>query len=119
MQRIFIAAVFFISLSLGAPAQAPQPAPPTVESAESLASKGRLDKALAMLDQLAAQSPEPAGVERLRGIIFYQREQLQDAIQAFSKAANQDPDDRESIEMQGVSLYRTGSSYFSLEFLVW
>jgi tetratricopeptide (TPR) repeat protein len=128
MLRIFIAALLFTILSLGAPAQAPpntiqpgsevsQPAPPTFEAAESLASKGRLDKALAMLDQLAAQSPEPAGVERLRGIIFYQREQFQDAIQAFNKAANQDPNDRESIELQGVSLYRIGRSPEALPFL--
>jgi len=61
-----------------------------------------------MLSQLATQSPEPAGVERLRGIIFYQREQFAPAIEAFTKAAAQDPNDRESIEMHGVSLFRTG-----------
>ncbi len=61
-----------------------------------------------MLDQLAAQSPEPAGVERLRGIIFYQRERFAPAIDAFTKAVAQDPADRESMEMHGVSLFRTG-----------
>ncbi len=63
---------------------------------------------MAMLDQLAARTPEPAGVERLRGIIFYQREQLSQAIEAFTKAEAQDPADRESIEMHGVSLFRIG-----------
>ena len=81
---------------------------PTFQTAQDLAGRGRLDQALAMLNQLAAQSPEPAGVERLRGIIFYQREQFGQAIQAFTKAAAQDPNDRESIEMHGVSLFRTG-----------
>src|SRR5580658_2754583 len=128
MQNASFAALFFAILPLAATAQAPQsatqpgsetsqPAPPTFEEAQSLAGRGRLDKALAMLDQLAAQNPEPAGVERLRGIIFYQREQFQDAIQAFSKAADQDPSDRESIEMQGVSLYRMGRSPEALPFL--
>jgi tetratricopeptide (TPR) repeat protein len=119
MQRIFIAAIFFAILSLGAPAQAPQntiqpateasqPAPPTFEAAQTLADKGRLDKALAMLNELAARSPEPAGVEHLRGLIFYQKDQFPEAIAAFAKAAEQDPSDRESIEMHGVTLYRQG-----------
>jgi tetratricopeptide (TPR) repeat protein len=119
MQRIFIAALFFTFLTLGSPAQTPQnvaqpgsaasqPAPPTFEAAQSLAGKGRLDKALAMLDELAAQNPEPAGVERLRGMIFYQKDQFPEAIVAFAKAAEQDSSDRESIEMHGVALYRQG-----------
>lgn len=80
----------------------------TFEAAQDLAGHGRLDQALAILNQLAAQSPEAAGVERLRGIIFYQREQFSQAIDAFTKAAAQDPNDRESIEMNGVSLFRSG-----------
>jgi tetratricopeptide (TPR) repeat protein len=72
---------------------------------------------MAQLDQLAAQTPEPAGVERLRGIIFYQREQFAEAIAAFAKAEVQDPADRESIEMHGVSLFRLGKSPQALPFL--
>lgn len=80
----------------------------TFATAEELASKGRLDQAMGQLDLLAAQKPEPAGVERLRGMISYQREQFPQAIAAFSKAAAQDPGDHESTEMQGVSLFRLG-----------
>ncbi len=80
----------------------------TFETAKELAGKGRLDQAMEQLDLLAKQNPEPAGVERLRAIIFYQRERFPEAIEAFSKAAAQDPNDRESVEMQGVSLFRMG-----------
>src|SRR5580698_6525384 len=124
----FIPALCFAILSVASFAQTAQsvpqsgsdtaPAEPTpFQVAEGLAAKGRLDKAMAMLDQLAAQTPEPAGVERLRGMIFYQREQLPKAIDAFTKAAQQDPDDRESIEMEGVSLFRTGHSPEALPLL--
>jgi len=124
----FIPALCIAILSVAGSAQTAQsvpqsgsdtaPAEPTpFQVAEGLAAKGRLDKALAMLDQLAAQTPEPAGVERLRGMIFYQREQLPKAIDAFTKAAQQDPDDRESIEMEGVSLFRTGHSPEALPLL--
>jgi len=91
--------------------------PASFAAAQQLAAKGRLDQALAQLNELAAQVPEPAGVERLRGIIFYQREQLQEAIQAFTSAMVQDTNDRESTEMLGVSLFRTGHSSEALPYL--
>ena len=80
----------------------------TFESAKELAGKGRLDQAMAQLNVLASRTPEPAGVERLRGMIHYQRGQFPQAIAAFAKAAQQDSNDHESIEMQGVSLFRLG-----------
>ncbi|HEY2470802.1 MAG TPA: tetratricopeptide repeat protein [Terracidiphilus sp.] len=81
---------------------------PSLASAQELAGKGHLEAAMAQLDQLAAQNPEPQGVERLRGLILYQKEQFPQAIDAFTKAAAEDPDDHESIEMHGVSLFRQG-----------
>ena len=106
--------------SLACPAQEPASAGAaavTFESAQQLAGRGRLDQAMAQLGELAKQSPEAAGVERLRGIIFYQREQFAQAIQAFTKAAAQDPNDRESIELHGVSLFRSGHSADAIPFL--
>jgi len=90
---------------------------PSVASAQELASQARLDKALAQLNQLAAQSPEPLGVERLRGIIFYQKEQFPEAIAAFTKAETQQPNDRESTEMHGVSLFRLGRAAEAIPYL--
>jgi predicted Zn-dependent protease len=128
MQRFSATAILLAVLTLAAGAQAPQngtqpsaepsaSTPTPFEVAQDLAARGRLDKALAQLDQLAAQSPEPAGVERLRGIIFYQKEQLPEAIAAFTRAAEQDPNDRESIEMHGVSLFRLGRSPEAIPYL--
>jgi tetratricopeptide (TPR) repeat protein len=128
MLRKLTPAFLFAILTVALSAQSQQtPAEPTAdtagsnptpfETAQTLAAKGRLDKAMAILDQLAAQSPEPAGVEQLRGLIFYQREDLADAITAFTRASSQDPTDRESIEMHGVSLFRTGRSAEALPFL--
>lgn len=105
-------------LQQSATASASNPAPAvTFATADELAGKGRLDAALAQLNQLAAQSPEPAGVERLRGVIFYQKEQFPEAIDAFTKAADQDPNDHESIEMHGVSLFRQGHIQEAIPFL--
>ena len=56
---------------------------------------------MVQLNRMAAQVPEAAGVERLRGIIFYQKNQFAQAIEAFTNAETQDPSDRESLEMHG------------------
>jgi tetratricopeptide (TPR) repeat protein len=115
MHRICVTAVLSVVFGVHTGAQTTAPANGTqaeaavsFEKAQSLAAKGRIDQAMDMLNQLASHTPEPAGVERLRGIIFYQKDQLTEAVEAFSKAAAQDPNDRESVEMQGVSLFRQG-----------
>ena len=79
MARLLFFVVFLVGLAAsaqaGAALQEATPADvPTIDSARELAGKGRLDKAMAQLDELAKQSPEPAGAERLRGLILYQRE---------------------------------------------
>src|ERR1700738_780666 len=71
----------------------------SLADAKALAAKGRLDQALAELDGLAKAEPEEAGVERLRGMIFYQKDQLAEAETAFARAVSQDAQDRESTEM--------------------
>jgi tetratricopeptide (TPR) repeat protein len=89
----------------------------TFEDAQAMAGKGRLAQAMNALNQLATQTPEPAGVERLRGIIFYQQERLSEAADAFSKAIAQDANDRESTEMEGVTLFRLGRPQEALPYL--
>ena len=126
MRRIFLLAFFLILLTAAARAQSTGvdglPAaitriPASFETAQDLAARGRLDQALALLDQLAKQEPEVAGVERVRGMIFSQQELFPQAIEAVAKAAEQDSSDRESVEMQGVSLFRLGRAFEALPFL--
>ena len=121
MLRRAIAAALSVVLVSALRGEAQQTFPDTPEpsfaSAQELASQARLDKALAQLNQLAAQSPEPIGVERLRGIIFYQKEQFPEAIAAFTKAETQQPNDRESTEMHGVSLFRLGRAAEAIPYL--
>ena len=93
-----------------APAQ-PQSAassPASTAAAQKLIQQGRLAEALRVLDPLAAQTLEPAGVEKLRGMALYQQNKLEDAAVAFGRAATQDPHDIEAAQMQGVTLFRMG-----------
>jgi tetratricopeptide (TPR) repeat protein len=84
------------------------PAAPSVDDAQQLIMKGKLDSALDELDTLSKQAPEPAGIERMRGFIYYQLNKFNDADAAFAKALIQDPKDTEAMQLRGVTLFRMG-----------
>ncbi len=94
-------------LALSAWGQSPDPLAP-LRHAEDLVDGGHLDQALQKLDTLAAEQPEPAGVEYLRGMVFYQQGKMVEATAAFAKAVAQDPKNLEAMQMEGVSLFRAG-----------
>jgi tetratricopeptide (TPR) repeat protein len=124
--KLFLASAMLVAAGTLATGQAPEPAIAvgdstaqrwTLEDALALAAKGRLDQAMNALNQLAAQTPVPAGVERLRGVIYYQKDQLTQAADAFQKAIAQDANDHESTEMEGVTLFRLGRPAEALPYL--
>ena len=124
MIRSLIAIVFLCLVPLVLNGQAPAvtigdsaAAVSTFEDAQQLAAKGRLDQALSVLNQLAAQTPVPDGVERLLGMIHYEKDQLSEAADAFKKALAQNSDDHEAMEMEGVSLFRLGHPAEALPYL--
>jgi tetratricopeptide (TPR) repeat protein len=90
------------------PAGSAAPSTAATAAAQKLIQQGRLVEALRILEPLAAQTPEPAGVEKLRGMALYQQSKLEDASAAFGRATKQDPGDIEAAQMQGVTLFRMG-----------
>ena len=81
-----------------------------ISKAWELLKQGRLDKALEILDSLTSTGPEPKGAEYLRGLVLYQKDDMQSAATAFAKAAAQDPSDIEAMKMEGASLFREGKA---------
>jgi predicted Zn-dependent protease len=81
---------------------------PSVAAVRALMAQGQLDDAQRELGTLAALQPEPAGVERLRGIVEYENSHMPEAEAAFARAVAQDPSDLEAMQMRGVALYRMG-----------
>jgi tetratricopeptide (TPR) repeat protein len=102
-------AAALIALPPAAFAQAANPPSdsPTAD-AQKLLDTGRTEEALQALDALAQQQPEPAGVERLRGTAYYEQGNMPLSAAAFARALVQDPGDREAMQMEGVTLFRTG-----------
>jgi predicted Zn-dependent protease len=94
--------------TLSAAAQPPTDHPSELAAASKAFASGHAQEALTQLDALAKLTPEPAGVERLRGFIDYQQRDMVSAEAAYAKAVAQDPTDRESMQMRGVALYSLG-----------
>ena len=82
----------------------------SLTDAQTLVDKGRLDEALKTLDVIAQQHPEPKGLELLRGKAFYLKAKFESADIAFQKAIAQSPDDKEAVQLRGVTLFRMGKS---------
>ncbi len=105
---LFLIAAPALPQQTAAPASGAPAADVSLAAAQRLVDSGRFAEAAQQLDALAAQKPEPAGVERLRGMAFYAQGKMQDAASAFAAAVAQDAKDTESIQMQGVALFRMG-----------
>ena len=95
--------------SASAPAAAP-PIASSITEARRLVDGGRSEEALRELNKLAALTPEPPDVEKLRGLALYQQTKLVEAEAAFARAAAQHPEDTEAAQMQGVTLFRMGKA---------
>ena len=67
-------------------------------------------KLYGQLDTLAAEQPEPAGVEYLRGMVFYQQGKMVEAASAFAKAVAQDPKNLEAMQMRGSKPFSCGQA---------
>ena len=91
-----------------APGPATQDPTAVIASARKAFAAGHSEDALKQLDTLTPLTPEPAGVEKLRGFIYYQQRNMAAAEAAYAKAVAQDPSDVESMQMQGVTLYSLG-----------
>jgi predicted Zn-dependent protease len=86
----------------------PGPPVPSLSAVNGLVAQGKLDEALHDLDAMADLRPEPRGVERLRGIVEYEKDHMTEAEASFAKAAAEDPSDLESMQMRGIALFRMG-----------
>ena len=105
--RLFRLLCVLGGLALPACGQSSNPVSP-LHQAQDQVDSGHLDEALQRLNALAAEQPEPAGVEYLRGMVFYQQGKMVEATSAFAKAVTQDPKNLEAMQMEGVSLFRAG-----------
>lgn len=73
-----------------------------------MANTGHGEQALQELDKIAAAQPKLPGLERTRGVVYYNLDRLKDADQAFAAALAANPSDQEAAQMRGLTLFRLG-----------
>ena len=101
----------------GQQSPATSPASAVLQNALQLLDHGRANDAIALLLPLAATQPRPKGIEHELGLAYYRTGKLVEARDAFAAATKEDPSDIESIQMEGLTLYRLGQPAAAIPYL--
>ncbi|MGB6727875.1 MAG: tetratricopeptide repeat protein, partial [Terracidiphilus sp.] len=116
--RTFFLAVILFAVSDFLPAQAVTPtARDDLAKAQDLLNHGHPEQAIAILKKLAAVEPPIKGVEHELGTAYYSIAELAEAKTAFAKAIEQDASDQDSVQMEGLALYRLGQPDAAIPYL--
>jgi tetratricopeptide (TPR) repeat protein len=97
-----------------APAEAPQQ---SLTQAHSLLENGNVAEAMTILQHLETIQPPVKGLNHELGIAYYRTGKLVDAQKAFAAAVQEDPADEESVQMEGLTLYRMGQPAKAIPYL--
>ena len=104
-----------------APAQTPaaEPSAPDASLAQAQADldHGKNVEAIVILEKLAATNPKLAGVQHALGLAYYRTGRLSEAQQAFAQAIAQNPKDIESVQLEGLTLFRMGQPKAAIPYL--
>src|ERR1700759_74050 len=89
--------------------QSPTSGSSLLDRADKLIKQGKTADAIALLDPLAQQKPTATGVETLLGRAYFTSKQYQQAILHLQRAAEQSPEDWESVQLLALSYYAQGN----------
>ena len=111
---LLVVLVASIALSQTPPSETPQQ---SLAGAHEALEQGRIPEAFAILQQLSSMQPPVKGVQHELGIAYYRTGKLEEAQRAFAAAVKEDPSDAESVQMEGLTLYRLGQPAAAIPFL--
>lgn len=114
-------ALLLMLISTGLYGQSPPPktpqTPASLQTAEQLLDAGHPEEAIAPLRQLAAMQPPVKGAAHALGLACYRTGKLLEARTAFEQAIREDGADIESVQMEGLTLYRLGQPAAAISYL--
>jgi tetratricopeptide (TPR) repeat protein len=77
--------------------------------ARNLIQQNRYDAAIAALKELERKQPSVHGAAHQLGVAYYKKADYVSALSAFKRALEQDPDDKEAVQLLGLSYFHVGS----------
>jgi tetratricopeptide (TPR) repeat protein len=95
----------------------PKSAQGQLAEAQQKLQSGQLAAAIALLQPLASATPPVKGAAHELGVAYYRTGKLTDALQAFTRAEKEDPNDMESVQLHGLTLYRLGRPADAIPYL--
>lgn len=95
----------------------PKSAQDQLAEAQQKLSFGQPAAAIALLQPLANATPPVKGAAHELGVAYYRTGKLPDALQAFTQAEKEDPNDMESVQLHGLTLYRLGRPADAIPYL--
>jgi tetratricopeptide (TPR) repeat protein len=78
---------------------------------------GKSTEAIASLEALASAHPDQKGLQHDLGLACYRTGKLVEARKAFERAIAADPKDLESVQLEGLTLYRLGQPQAAIPYL--
>ena len=78
---------------------------------------GKSAEAVAALEKLSQANPDQKGLQHDLGVAYYRTGKLVEARHAFERALAQDPSDVESVQLEGLTLYRLGQPAAAIPYL--
>lgn len=88
-----------------------------LQDVRALIDSGKYDDAIAMIQHLEQSSPSAKGMEHELGIAYYRKGNFAQAETAFEKAMAEDPQDREAVQLRGLSLFQLGRPAEAIPYL--
>jgi tetratricopeptide (TPR) repeat protein len=76
--------------------------------ARQLLDQGKTDEGMALLKEISLREPQLKGLAREMGIAFYKKSQFALAVPHLQQALDEDANDKETIQLLGLSYYFTG-----------
>ena len=78
---------------------------------------GKSAEAIASLEALANAHPDQKGLQHDLGLAYYRTGKLVEARKAFERAIAANPKDLESVQLEGLTLYRLGQPEAAIPYL--
>ena len=110
---LFLSSVFVFG-QVATPPKSPQD---QLAEAQQKLQAGQPAAAIALLQPLVNATPPVKGAAHELGVAYYRTGKLTDALQAFTQAEKEDPNDMESVQLHGLTLYRLGRPADAIPYL--